>query len=200
MHPKGTFRDAGTDWLDFADARGFAHIFAGTTNGPMMVHAPVTRHGAALRFHVSRGNRIAPHLDGATVIASVSTVDGYISPSWYADPVDQVPTWNFVTVEIEGVARSLDDNAVTEQLDALAARHEPRVSPDKPWTRGKMDDALFHRMLRGIVGFELDVREIRETVKLSQHRPADLAGTVTGLRAAGHDALAEAMTQACTAA
>ncbi len=199
MHPKGTFRDAGTDWLDFADARGFAHIFAGTTVGLMMVHAPVTRHGDALRFHVSRANRIAPHLDGSTVIASVSTVDGYISPSWYADPADQVPTWNFVAVEIDGVARAIDDDALTEQLDALAARHEPRVSPDKPWTRDKMGDALFRRMLRGIVGFELDVRDIRETVKLSQHRPADLAGTVTGLRAAGHDALAEAMMLGATA-
>jgi transcriptional regulator len=56
-----------------------------------------------------------------------------------------------------------------------------------------MDDALFDRMLRGIVGFRIEVGAVRETVKLSQHRPADLAGTLAGLRAAGQDALADAM-------
>lgn len=193
MHPNATFRDTATDWLAFADARGFAHIFALTAEGPMAVHAPVTRHGDEVRFHVSRANRIAGHLADAPVIASVASVDGYVSPSWYVDPTNQVPTWNFVAVEIEGVARALDDAATTEQLDALAARHEPRVSPDKPWTRGKMDPALFEKMLRGIRGFRIEVGAVRETVKLSQHRPADLAGTLAGLRAAGQHALADAM-------
>ena len=196
MHPKATFRDPTADWLDFADARGFAHIFAVTPAGPMAVHAPVTRHGADLRFHVSRANRIAAHLADAPVIASVASVDGYVSPNWYADPVNQVPTWNFVAAEFEGVSRALDDAATTAQLDALAARHEPRVNPARPWTRDKMDDALFANMLRGIRGFRIEVAAVRETVKLSQHRPADLAGTLAGLRAAGQLGLADAMAAA----
>lgn len=192
MHPNPKFR-AEADWLDFADARGFAHIFAVTPAGPMAVHAPITRHGDELRFHVSRANRIAGQLAGAPVIASVTTVDGYVSPNWYADPADQVPTWNFVGVEVEGVARALTDEETTAQLDALAARHEPQVNPSAPWTRDKMDDAVFRRMLRGIAGFRIAGGVVRETVKLSQHRPADLAGTLAGLRAVGHAALADAM-------
>lgn len=196
MHPNPRFRESG-DWLDFADARGFAHIFAATTAGPMAVQAPVTRDGDGLCFHLARGNRIAAHLDEASVVASVSGVDGYISPNWYAAPANQVPTWNFVAVEIEGIARALDDAGLIAQLDALAARHEPRVNPADPWTRDKMDDALFGRMLGAIRGFRIDVTAIRETVKLSQHKSdADQAGTVAGLRAAGEHALADAMARA----
>ena len=196
MHPNPRFRETG-DWLDFADVRGFAHIFAATPAGPMAVHAPVTREESTLNFHVARGNRIAAHLDGAAVVASVVGVDGYISPNWYADRTNQVPTWNFVAVEIEGVANALDDAGLIAQLDALAARHEPRVNPGNPWTRGKMDDAVFARMLGAIRGFRIEVTAIRETVKLSQHKSdADQAATVAGLHAAGQHALADAMDRA----
>lgn len=196
MHPDARFR-SDADWLDFADARGFAHIFAATPSGPIVVHAPLTRAGDALHFHVSRTNRIAPHLPGASLVASVAGPDGYISPNWYAAPRDQVPTWNFIAVEIEGVATPLPEAALIAQLDALAARHEPRVNPDSPWTRDKLDDALFHRMLRGIVGFAIRITAIRETVKLGQNKtPADRTGVIAGLRAGGNEALAAAMARA----
>lgn len=193
MHPNPRFRKP-RDWLDFADARGFAHIFATTADGPMVVHAPVSRIKDALHFHVSRANRIAPHLNRARVIASVATVDGYISPNWYAAPTNQVPTWNFVAVEVEGVAHTTDDAALIAQLDALAARHEPRVNPADPWTRDKLDGPVFHKMLGAIAGFAIEVSAIRETVKLGQNKPgADRMGAIAGLRAAGHHALADAM-------
>lgn len=193
MHPSRIFREE-RDWLAFADARGFAHIFAATAAGPFAVQAPVSQFGDTLRFHVARSNRIAPHLDGARVIVSVAEVDGYISPNWYADRVDQVPTWNFVAVELEGIARQIDDAALTEQLDALAARHEPRVNPANPWVRDKLDDALFRRMLGAITGFAITVEAVRETVKLGQHKdPADRVGAVAGARAAGMTDLATAM-------
>lgn len=193
MHPDRRFRDQ-ADWLDFADRRGFAHIFAGTPDGPMVVHAPVSRVGDELWFHVSRANRIAAHLPGAAVIVSVAATDGYISPNWYAEPGDQVPTWNYQAVEFDGMARQLSEAETTTQLDALAARHEPRVNPAKPWTRDKMDQVLFGKMLRAITGFAVEVRAVRETMKLSQNKPAeDRDGVIAGLRASGGNALADAM-------
>jgi transcriptional regulator len=64
MHPNPAFRDDAAA-LDRVAAIGFAHIAIVTPAGPMMVHAPVTRHAAGLRFHVARHNRTTPHLDGA---------------------------------------------------------------------------------------------------------------------------------------
>ncbi len=193
MHPNPAFRHDG-EALERVAAIGFAHIAIATPGGPMMIHAPVTRHAARLRFHVARHNRATPYLDGATALLSASPVDGYVSPNWYAAPRDQVPTWNYVAIEIEGPLRSLDDDELIDQLDELAAFHEPRVNPTAPWTRAKMDDARFRAMLKGICGYELRPLAIRGTAKLSQNRSMqDRHGVIAGLRAAGNATLATAM-------
>lgn len=196
MHPNPRFRNE-ADWLDFADRRGFAHIFAASSDGPMVVHAPVSRFSDALWFHVARSNRITPYLAGRLVTVSVAGADGYISPNWYSVPGDQVPTWNYQAVEIDGVAQPLLEEQLIAQLDALAARHEPRVNPAAPWTRDKMDPAIFGKMLRAISGFSVEVTAIRETMKLSQNKnDADRDGVIVGLRASAGHALADAMAAA----
>jgi len=203
MHPNPAFRDAGSGdggLLDAAAAIGLAHIFVGLP-APMVVHAPVTRHGDTLRFHVARSNRIAAHLDGAAVLASVQGDHGYISAGWYAPGPDQVPTWNYRAIEIEGRCTALDPPALIEQLDALAAAHEPRTNPAAPWTRAKMAPGPLAAMLRAIRGFEIAVTAVRATAKLSQNRTAaDRAGVVAGLRAIGDHPLATAVTAAATRA
>ncbi|WP_331042820.1 FMN-binding negative transcriptional regulator [Sphingomonas sp.] len=198
MHPNPAFRPAPApspeQVLGFATAIGFAHIFAATADGPMVVHAPVTRHGSALRFHVARANRIAPHLDGADVLVSVAGDQGYISPNWYAGPGDQVPTWNYVAAEIDGRAEAVAQAALVEQLDMLAQVHEQRVIPENPWTSAKTDPAIFARMLGAIRGFEIVPTATRSTIKLSQNKsPADRDGVIEGLRRAGEIGLADAM-------
>lgn len=201
MHPNHAFRfDSDTAMLAFAGARGFAHVFAVTPDGPMTVHAPIVPTGAGFRFHVARANRIAPHLDGARVLLSVADSDGYVSPTWYPEPANQVPTWNYVAVEIVGIARLLNENGLIEQLDTLAAIHEPRVAPDAPWTRDKMNDARLRTMLKGIVGFEVTIESVRGTAKLSQHRPAEETARVrVALERSGNARLAQAMAQGSAA-
>lgn len=191
MHPNPAFRPADADLLAAAERIGFAHVFATTADGPMMVHAPVTLHDGMLRFHVARGNRVTRHLDGARVLLSLVEVDGYISPNWYGVPGDQVPTWNYVSVEIDGIARAIGEDALIEQLDRLAAVHEPR---DDPWHRAKMGPAAFARLLAAIRGFEVEITAIRGTTKLSQNKPeADRPGVITGLRREGNHGLAARM-------
>jgi transcriptional regulator len=196
MHPNKAFRfDSDAAMLDWAFARGFAHVVAATADGPVVAHAPIVPAGdGAVRFHLARGNRLTSLLDGARVILSIAGPDGYISPNWYADPVQQVPTWNYVAVEIEGTARLLDEQGLVEQLDTLAALHEPRVIPENPWTRAKMDDDRFRAMLRAINGFEVTIEAVRGTRKLGQNKTeADRAGTVKGLNRSGNTALADLM-------
>lgn len=195
MHPNRAFRfDSDAAILDWAVARGFAHIFADTPEGLMVVHAPIIAAGAGtVRFHVSRNNRMTPHLDGARVLISVAGPDGYITPNWYVDGAASVPTWNYVSAEIDGTARAIDEEALTDQLDTLAALHEPRVAPDRPWTRDKMPEDRFRAMLKAITGFEVAIEAIRGTVKLSQNKnDADVAGVMTGLRDSGNPDLAAA--------
>lgn len=195
MHPNPAFRSDAAAMLRRAAAIGFAHLFLATTEGPMVVHAPITLAGDdAIRFHVARGNRAFHHLEGARVLASVTGAQGYVTPNWYADPATQVPTWNYLAVEIEGPVRVLGEDELTGQLDTLAAEHEPRVIPDNPWTRAKLDDTRFRAMLRAIGGFELAVEAVRSTAKLSQNKSAeDRARVIDGLLASDNAALAAAM-------
>ena len=182
MHPNPAFRPDATALLGQAAAIGFAHLFVATPAGPMVAHAPLTLHGDRLRFHLARYNRLHAHLDGATVLASIAGPDGYISPNWYEHPGNQVPTWNYVTIEIDGIARAIPEDALLDQLDTLADQHEPRPAP---WTRAKTDPAVIAKLLRAIEGFEIKVTAIRGTTKLSQNKDAgDHAGVVAGLRGA----------------
>lgn len=196
MHPNRAFHVLDEEGaLDFAHRIALAHIFlTGPEGAPIVAHAPIVRAGPRLfRFHLARGNRAVRHLDGARVLLSLVGVHGYISPNWYQPPGDQVPTWNYVGVEIEGVARVVPEPELVDQLDRLAAEHEPRLSP-KPWTRDKMAATRFEAMLKAIIGFEVEATEVRSTVKLSQNKSeTDRAGVIAGLEAAGNAALASAM-------
>jgi transcriptional regulator len=167
MHPNRTFawqdREA---MLAFLADTGFCTI---CVDGPALVHAPVVVAAPdRLLFHVSRGNRAAA-IDGRRAIVSCLGPEAYISPDWYGTP-DQVPTWNYLAVEAEGVLRRLDEVELAALLDELSAAHEARLAPKPAWTRAKMSPGRFEAMLKAIVGYELRIEELRGTRKLGQSK------------------------------
>lgn len=174
---------------------GFAAIFLATPDGPRVAHAPVllADDNRTLRFHLARGNAMSRHLDGAVALAVVQGPDAYVSPGDYDDAA-QVPTWNYVTVEMEGKTRQTDRDSLITLLDDLSAAHETRINADPIWTRAKMDPVQFSRMVDAIVGFEIDVTAWRPTLKLSQNKPvAEAARVQQAIAARGHGALAQLM-------
>jgi transcriptional regulator len=187
MHPAAAFRveDEGRLLAELA-ARPFVTLAAAVEGRPMIAHAPVVVRrlagGLALDFHLSRGNALSPHLAGGFRAVAVSLgPDAYISPDWY-EGADQVPSWNYVTVEAEGPVAALDDAGLVVLLDELSAQEEARLLPKPPWTRGKMQPATFERMVRGIIGARLTVERLEGTFKLSQNKgEGDPAGAVAGL-------------------
>ncbi len=195
MHPNKVF-----DWTDrgemlrFVDDRAFAHIFAAADDQMFVVHAPVmvTADGK-LWFHVARRNRLADHVVDRRLLISVTGREAYQSANWYASD-NQVPTWHYEAVEIEGTARLLSDEGLVALLDGLSERHEGKHSPEKPWTRAKMGPGKFEAMTKAIVGFEVDPAEVRGTRKFNQHKAGDdLAATIEGQRGAGRDDIVEAI-------
>lgn len=194
MHPNRAF-----DWTDLDEMLGFvadvafAHIFTASEERLFVVHAPVLVTEGRIRFHVSRRNRIADHVAGRRVLISISGREAYHSANWYVSD-NQVPTWHYETVEIEGPARTLSAEELVDLLDGLSEAHEARHSPDQPWTRGKMDPAKFEAMTRAIVGFEIDPAEVRGTRKFNQHKAGDdLQATIDGQQAAGRDDIVAAI-------
>jgi transcriptional regulator len=139
MHPNPAFR-----WEDraamraFASEIGFGMLFAATPDGPRVAHIPfVFLDEDRIGFHVARGNGIARGLAGTEALFVVNGPDAYISPDWYGLP-DQVPTWNYLTLEMQGVVTKMDRATLIAQADALSLQHETRLAPKPVWTRDKM--------------------------------------------------------------
>ncbi|HEY0043372.1 MAG TPA: FMN-binding negative transcriptional regulator [Allosphingosinicella sp.] len=194
MHPARPFRwDDPEEMLEFIRSVSFCTIFAWGHGAPGVVHAPVVRFGDALRFHVSRSNRALAALEGGRAILSCLGPDAYISPDWYGS-ADQVPTWNYLSVEAEGPLRRLDAEELAAQVDALSAEHEARLAPKAPWTKDKMSAGYYEKLLTGIVGFELRIEDLRGTRKFGQHKSAsEMQGAAAGVRAAGSAPMADLM-------
>jgi transcriptional regulator len=194
MHPNPAF--GWTDrkaMLDFAAEQSFAHIFTASENCRFVVHAPLVVREGKILFHVARRNRIAGELDGRPVLISILGRHAYHSANWYVSE-DQVPTWHYEAVEIEGVARRVSDKELVELLDQLTGVMEKRFSPDRPWSRAKMGPGKFEAMTKAIVGFEVKPTEIRGTRKFNQHKSEeDLEATIRGQRGAGRADIVEAI-------
>lgn len=179
MHPASSFREVDRAVLsERVSERGFA-VVIGVANGrPLVAHAPVLLEGDRMRFHLSAANPLTAALqENPWCLAVITGDEAYVSPDWYA-MADQVPTWNYLSVEIEGSLRTLDRDEATKLLDDLSARYEAWLKPKPPWTRAKMDPAKFEALLSGIVGFEMSVERIEGITKLSQNKPTREAARI----------------------
>ncbi|MCW1427736.1 FMN-binding negative transcriptional regulator [Novosphingobium sp. JCM 18896] len=195
MHPNAAFRTEDRALMEaLIDEIGFGMVFATTPDGPRVAHTPlVWTEDGAIQFHLARGNALTRHLDGTTALAVINGPEGYVSPRWYAD-AEQVPTWNYVALELEGRVRRMDVDGLLGLLETLSAREEARVTEGKPWTLAKMPESKLRPMLGAIVGFELEIQAWRPTFKLSQNKPAEERERVaTGLEAQGSRAIAQLM-------
>lgn len=195
MHPNPKF-----NWTDRAEMLAliqqvsFCTLFVAGAEANFAVHVPVVVSGdECLRFHVAERNRAASVLPEARALLSCLGANAYISPDWYGT-ADQVPTWNYLAVEAEGLLRMIDRHELVEHLDGLSALQEARLAPKKQWTRAKMRPDLFERMTAGTIGFEMKIEALRGTRKLAQHKSlAEIEGVTEGLTASGAIEVAELM-------
>lgn len=197
MHPNPAYRIDDLEQMEsLVDQVGFGMIFATTPDGPRVAHTPLISFGdGKIRFHLSRGNAMARHLDGMTALAVVNGPDAYVSARWYEDET-QVPTWDYVSAEIEGKVSRIDEPVLLELLGALSARHEARITGGKPWTLDKTPPDKLAKMLGAIVGFELEIETVRLTAKLHQKAPQhERDRVIAGLEAHGSGELATMIRQ-----
>ncbi len=195
MHPTPAFRHNDPKFLQaMVDEIGFASIFLQTPEGPRVAHAAVALDDeVTLRFHLARTNALTRHLEGSSPLLMINGPDAYISARWYNNH-NQVPTWNYIAFEFEGHVRQLSPEALPRLLARLSSHHEARVEHGVPWSMDKMNENSLASLLRGIVGFEMTIETVRETVKLSQNKPTDeRAQVIAGLESEGHHRIARLM-------
>jgi transcriptional regulator len=191
MHPNALFRNDDRALHEaLIEEVGFGMVFAQTSDGPRVAHTPIVSTGdGAVQFHLARGNALTRYLVGQEALVVVNGPDAYVTPRWYADR-NTVPTWDYVAIELQGPVRKMTEEGLLDLLDALAERHEERIAGD-PWTRASVEPEKVTSLLRGIVGFEMEVRAWRPTFKLSQNKSVeDRAAIAEALEAQGSPALA----------
>jgi transcriptional regulator len=197
MHPNALFRLEDRAILEaLIEEVAFGMVFAQTPDGPRVAHVPLVSTGeGTIHFHLARGNALTRHIAGTTALAVVNGPDAYVSPRWYSDR-GQVPTWNYVALELEGPVRQIDDDGLHGLLEAIGARQEARIDAGEPWRPEEVPQDLWNKLAKGIVGFELEVHAWRPTFKLSQNKPPEeRAHIADALEANGSTALAALMRQ-----
>lgn len=168
-------------------------------DGLFASHLPMIHESEAGRLigHLARAN---PHQgrakDGSQALVVVKGPDAYVSPNWYpSKAIDgrQVPTWNYEAVHVRGRLRWFSEpERLTDLLERLTDRFE--AGSPAPWRVSDAPVDYIERLLRGIVGLEIEITDIVAKRKMSQNKAeADRAGVIAGLDAAGQTAVAKVM-------
>jgi transcriptional regulator len=158
------------------DEYPFATLITDGTGEPQVSHLPLLHrsdpapHGVLIG-HMARANPHWRHLDSGASLAIFHGPHAYVSPSWYAHPAAQVPTWNYVVVHVHGRAEVVDDRAATmSTLQQMVGRFEGGRAA--PW-RLQLEGARLDAMVGAIVAFRITIERIEAKFKLSQNRDTE---------------------------
>lgn len=156
--------------LKFIRAEPFGVLVSAAGGVPAASHLPfVIRRGEVpvLQAHFARANPHWECVDGAEVLVIFQGPHAHISASWYADPAQNVPTWNYGAVHCRGRASIVSAERTHEILRAMTAEFERDWSMDVPPAE------YIARMERGVVGVEIAIESIEGKLKYSQNRSAE---------------------------
>lgn len=174
----------------------FGTLVSQIGGAPFASHLPVLYRRAedrvTLSGHWARANPQWREIEGQRVLLILHGPHAYISPRWYVEPDENVPTWNYAVAHVYGRVRVIHEVDELERIvTALAAQYE--AGAQQPW---RFDDTgdQGRAKLKAIVGFELAADKVEVKLKLNQnHVEGNVRGAIAGLRALGS---AEALTVA----
>jgi len=177
-----------------------ACIVAQTAAGLIANHIPLlSAPDGTLIGHVASANDMHRLIaEGQEVLAIFRGDDAYISPNFYPTKPEHhrhVPTWNYQVVHAYGeITFQHDEHAKRAAVGLLTRNHERRLNGKDAWRMADAPTDYMQQMLGNIVAFRIKVQRTLAKSKLSQNREErDYLGAITGLRACGHDALAQRM-------
>ncbi|MBQ0908294.1 FMN-binding negative transcriptional regulator [Flavobacterium sp. F-328] len=116
--------------------------------------------------HLSKANpQWQGFLENDQVLAVFSGPHSYISSSWYDH--ENVPTWNYIAVQIHGKIKIVTGDAVIDSLKKLVDKYEK--DQQNPVRIEDLSDETMQQA-NGIIAFEIEITEIHANRKMSQNR------------------------------
>ncbi len=151
----------------------FAQLISVDDNGlpfvtPLPLHWLESQEGVLLLGHCAKANPHWRYLQArAQAVVTFMGPQAYMSPRVYPD-LARVPTWNYLMVHCTVQAHLIDTFDDKDRLlKHLIADHDPDYAAQ--WR--SLGSDFQHKMMQGIVAFELKVTQLQCKVKLNQHRP-----------------------------
>jgi transcriptional regulator len=160
--------------LEFIKDNPFAFISGcDADNKPIATQIPVFLEQVGdrkvLRGHIMKNtdhhNAFVYNSNVLVVFTGQST---YVSATWYSNP-HEASTWNYMSVQIKGVVRFLNDDGLIDVLKKTTLHFENN-NPQSTTIYDNLSTEYTQKLMKAIVAFEIEVVELNNVFKLSQNR------------------------------
>lgn len=124
--------------------------------------------GATLVGHCAKANpQWKQFTDGQKLTAIFHGPHSYISPVWYEPKPDNVPTWNYAAIHVQGHKSILPaEDEVFRILNKITNHFESEYATG--WSLPPEANDEIVGLLRQIVAFRIEIKDIQAKFKLSQ--------------------------------
>jgi transcriptional regulator len=135
---------------------------------PLPLHVQESGGAIQLLGHCAKANPHWRYLQARpNAVVTFMGPNAYMSPRVYQD-VTRVPTWSYLMVRCNVQVKFLTGFEDKDRLlKHLIHEHDPAYADQ--WR--SLGEDFQHRMMAGIVAFELSVTDLQCKFKLNQHRP-----------------------------
>jgi len=195
--PRHYAMDSLADQHALIEAHDFAVLVVTGPDGLFATHVPMMLKRDEGKFgtlyaHLARPNPQVQML-GREMLAVFSGPHGYISPSWFSNRAQNVPTWNYSAVHCHGVAEAIAGETLPLLSEMADVYEKDRA---RGWRVDELTADLRESLPRAIVGLRLEITRIEGKAKFSQNKPrAERERLIEGLKASGDTSLAAIMEQ-----
>jgi transcriptional regulator len=155
----------------FMQQHPFAMLISSAGNMPVATQVPLLMEQRAsqlfLKGHIMRNTDHHKALEqNPNVLCVFTGAQAYVSASWYQDP-HVGSTWNYMSVHAKGMLRFVDEASLIEVLRQTTAHFEN--NSQSPSLFHHLSDDYIQRLVKAIVGFEIEVIALENVFKLSQN-------------------------------
>ncbi len=157
--------------LRFIEENSFAILVNQSNSKINATHIPLfieksDENQLILSGHISKLNPQSENFaENGKVLAIFSGAHSYVSSSWY--DYEEVPTWNYLAVHLEGKIEILNEEQKLLHLENLTNKYEK--NSENPISTKSLSEKTM-RQSNGIIAFNIIVENIDAVKKLSQNK------------------------------
>lgn len=133
-------------------------VFIEESDGKKIIRGHIMKNTAHHKAFLHNGN----------VLVVFTGNHSYVSAKWYSNP-HQPSTWNYMSVQVKGILRFLGDSELISLLRKTSLHFE-NYDKQSATVFDNLPAERTQKLMKAIVAFEIEVKEVNNVFKLSQDR------------------------------